>query len=83
MEELPNPCVTGPIVMIGCVVIGIVTGFIFLMVLLFVLKDVDATIESPLTPLLQIYFDATNSQAGSVCLLMYAHHFPVLLDCRS
>ena len=70
IEEIPDPTYIGPIVMIGCVGIGISTGFIFLMVLLFCLKDVDTVIDSSYGPLLQIYYDATNNKAGSVCLLM-------------
>ena len=70
IEEIPNPSYKGPIVMIGCVGIGIGTGFIFLMILLFVLKDVNNVIESSLGPLVQIYYDATGNKAGSVCLLM-------------
>lgn len=57
--------------MIGCVGIGLFTGFIFLSVLLFVVKDVDAAISSPAGPVLQIFFDATSNKAGSVCLLMF------------
>lgn len=72
IEEIPNPSYKGPIVMIGCVGIGIGTGFIFLMILLFVLKDVNNVIESSLGPLVQIYYDATGNKAGSVCLLMFS-----------
>jgi len=41
IEEIPNPAVEGPKIMIACVGIGIFTGFIFLMVLLFVAGQVD------------------------------------------
>ena len=57
--------------MIGCVLIGVVTGFIFLSVLLFVTKDVEAVISSTAGPLLQIFYDATSNKAGSVCLLVF------------
>lgn len=57
--------------MLSCIVIGMFTGFIFLMCLLFVLQDVDNTIESAAGPLLQILYDATSSKAGAVCLLMF------------
>jgi len=63
--------VDGPRIMIGCVLIGIVTGFIYLSVLLFVSKDIDAVISSTAGPMLQIFYDATNNKAGSICLLMF------------
>ncbi len=72
IEEIPQPTVKGPKIMIGCVAIGILTGFVFLSVLLFVLRDVETVISSPAGPILQILFDATANQAGSICLLMYA-----------
>jgi choline transport protein len=71
IEEIPNPTVEGPKIMIYCVAIGLFTGFVFLSVLLFVLKDVDAVISSSAGPVLQIFFDATNNKAGSICLLMF------------
>ena len=71
VEELPDPTVEGPKIMIQCVGIGIFTGFVFLSVLLFVLKDPATVISSPAGPILQIFYDATNSRAGSICLLMF------------
>lgn len=76
IEEIPQPTVKGPQIMIGCVAIGILTGFVFLSVLLFVLRDVETVISSPAGPILQILYDATASRAGSICLLMYAKHPP-------
>lgn len=72
-EEIPNPSVTGPRVMIACVAIGLFTGFIFLVALLFVIgaNPVDDVIGSDAGPLLQIFYYATNSAAGAICLLMY------------
>lgn len=71
VEELPNPTWEGPKIMLECVGIGVFTGFVFLSVLLFVLKDVTAVISSPAGPVLQIFYDATNNRAGSICLLMF------------
>ena len=51
--------------------IGLFTGFIFLSVLLFVLSDIDTVIGSTAGPLLQIFYDATNSRAGATCLLIF------------
>ncbi len=65
--------------MIACVSIGIFTGFIFLMVLLFVAGAIDGpagVIMSPSGPLLQIFYNATESKAGAICLLMYLTPFP-------
>lgn len=57
--------------MIYCVIIGAVTGSIFLMVLLFVAGNLGEVAASSAGPLLQILKNATNSNAGAICLLMY------------
>ncbi|KIW96544.1 uncharacterized protein Z519_01935 [Cladophialophora bantiana CBS 173.52] len=71
IEEVGNPTVLGPRIMIGCVLIGVMTGFIYLSVLLFVSKNVQDVISSSAGPMLQIFYDATANKAGSVCLLMF------------
>ncbi|RHZ65337.1 GABA permease GabA [Aspergillus thermomutatus] len=71
IEEIPNASVVGPKIMIGCVGIGTVTGTIFLIVLLFVAGNIDDVISSAAGPLLQILKNATNSNAGAICLLMF------------
>ncbi|KAH7066596.1 amino acid permease-domain-containing protein [Paraphoma chrysanthemicola] len=72
IEEIPNASVEGPKIMIYCVLIGTFTGFIFLMVLLFVSGgDAEAIISSTSGPLIQILYNATSSRAGAVCLLMF------------
>lgn len=68
--EIPNPSKEGPKVMIGCVVIGVFTGSIFLIVLLFVAGDINQVINSTAGPLLQILRNGTSNNAGAVCLLM-------------
>jgi amino acid transporter len=86
VEEIPNASVEAPKIMIACVGIGVFTGFIFLMVLLLVAGDLDAVIQSTAGPLLQIFFNATNSHAGSVCLLMcviFSAPSPMLTDSGS
>ncbi|KAL6713682.1 hypothetical protein ACLMJK_009147 [Lecanora helva] len=70
IEEIPNPSMEGPKIMIACVGIGVFTGFIFLMCLLLVAGDLDNVIESSAGPLLAIFYNATDSKAGSICLLM-------------
>lgn len=74
IEEIPNATVEGPKIMIYCVLMGLFTGFIFLMVLLFVSGGpaaYDNLITSPAGPVLQIFYTATNNQAGAICLLMF------------
>jgi choline transport protein len=72
IEEIPNASVEGPKIMIYCVAIGTFTGFVFLVVLLFVSGgDNEAIITSTAGPLLQILYNATQSKAGAVCLLMF------------
>jgi choline transport protein len=71
IEEIPNAAIEGPKIMIYCVAIGLCTGFIFLMCLLFVAGNVDTVITSAYGPLNQILYTATNSRAGTVCLLIF------------
>lgn len=71
IEEIPNAAIEGPKIMIYCVAIGTFTGFIFLMCLLFVAGPLDPVISSTAGPLLQILYNATNSHAGAICLLMF------------
>lgn len=71
IEEIPNPAVEGPKIMIGCVGIGVFTGFLFLMILLFVGGSVEDMISAGEGPLLRIFYVATGSKVGSVCLLVY------------
>jgi len=70
IEEIPNPSVEGPKIMIACVGIGTVTGTIFLVVLLFVAGNINDIIESSAGPLLAILYNATQNHAGAICLLM-------------
>jgi hypothetical protein len=67
-KEIPCALVVGPKIMIGCVCIGTVTGTIFLIVLLLVAGKIDDVISSAAGPLLQILKNATNSNAGAICL---------------
>lgn len=71
IEEIPNAAVEGPKIMIYCVAIGTFTGFVFLVCLLFVAGNITEVIASPAGPLLQILYNATNSRAGAICLLMF------------
>ena len=80
IEEIPNASVEGPKIMIYCQYIGISTGFLFLVVCLFVsggLVNTTRVIEAPAGPLLEIFYIATDSRTGAVCLLM----FPLICFC--
>ncbi|KDE77572.1 hypothetical protein AO1008_03616 [Aspergillus oryzae 100-8] len=70
IEEIPNPSVKGPKVMLTCVGIGTFTGSVFLIVLLFVAGDITDVVSSKAGPLLQILLHATQNTAGAICLLM-------------
>lgn len=51
------------------VYIGAITGFVFLIAVCFCIGDITTVAETPtLVPLIQIYFDSTNSNAGA-CVL--------------
>jgi amino acid transporter len=72
IEEIPNASVQGPKIMIACVGIGTTTGFLLLMILLFVSGgDAASIIAAPSGPLIKIMWTATGSRAGTVCLLMF------------
>ncbi|XXG95299.1 hypothetical protein Hte_001560 [Hypoxylon texense] len=71
IEEIPQPQVRGPRIMLYCIGIGMGTGFVFLSCMLFCVNNIDDVIESSAGPLLQIFMDATQNPAGSVCLLMF------------
>lgn len=60
----------GPKIMIACVGIGTVTGAIFLVVLLFVAGNIENIIDAAAGPLLAIIKNATQNNAGAICLLM-------------
>ncbi|PLN75542.1 amino acid permease [Aspergillus taichungensis] len=70
IEEIPQPSIRGPKIMVGCVGIGTFTGTIFLIVLLFVAGNIKDVIDSEAGPLLQILLHATKNTAGGICLLM-------------
>lgn len=71
IEEIPEPHIQGPRIMIYCIGIGMFTGFIFLSCLLFCVNSIDDVLDAASGPLLQIFMDATSSKAGSTCLLMF------------
>lgn len=70
--EVPNPEMTAPRVMLSAVAIGTISGFFFIMSLLFSIVDIDAIVSSKTGPLLAIYYQATSSKTGATCLLIYS-----------
>lgn len=71
VEEIPNAATEAPKILVYCVLIGLSTGFIFLMCLLFVAGPINQVISSTYGPLGQILLTATGSRAGTVCLLIF------------
>lgn len=71
VEEIPDATIVAPKILLYCVLIGMFTGFIFNMCLLFVAPSLQHTISSPYGPLGQILYTATSSKAGTVCLLIF------------
>ncbi|GAA5907127.1 uncharacterized protein JCM6883_006148 [Sporobolomyces salmoneus] len=70
-EEIPQPHLNIPKAMIWAVCIGASSSFVVLMVLLFVMKDYEQVIVSPSGALLEIFFQATGSTAGAICLQIF------------
>ncbi|KAH7141491.1 amino acid/polyamine transporter I [Dactylonectria estremocensis] len=74
IEEIPNAATEGPKIMLFCQYIGISTGFLFLTAVLFAsggLQNAENITTSTAGPLLEIFYIATNSKVGAVCLLMF------------
>ena len=71
IEEIPNAAVEAPKILIYCVAMGMGTGFIFLMVLLFVAGNIDQIINSDAGPIGAIFLHATGSREGAVCLQIF------------
>ncbi|KAH7014250.1 amino acid/polyamine transporter I [Microdochium trichocladiopsis] len=67
-EEIPSPQRNVPIAIFLQVLIGFVTGFAYLIALMYAISDYDALFVSPY-PIAEIYRQATNSTAGAIGLL--------------
>lgn len=68
-EELKDASKQAPRAIVWSVWIGALTGFIFLVAVCFCIGDINEVANtSTLVPLIQIFFDSTNSNAGS-CIL--------------
>ncbi|GAA5938478.1 hypothetical protein JCM10213_003305 [Rhodosporidiobolus nylandii] len=71
VEEIPEPHINVPRAMLLAVVVGASSSFVFLMVLLFVMTDVDAVISSSAGALLETIYQSTGNVAGSICLQVF------------
>ncbi|KAK5944119.1 hypothetical protein PMZ80_003400 [Knufia obscura] len=67
-EEIPYPQRNVPIAILCQMSIGFLTGFSYLIALMYAINDYDALFESPY-PLAEIYLQATGSPNGAVGLL--------------
>lgn len=67
-EEIPNPQRNVPIALAMQVSIGFITGFCYLIAVMYAISDYGALFESPY-PIAEIYRQATGSAAGTIGLL--------------
>ncbi|TXT07728.1 uncharacterized protein COLE_04652 [Cutaneotrichosporon oleaginosum] len=71
VDHMPRPSINAPKTIVIAVGLGAITSWVYLVALLFCLKDLRLVMESPSGPLLQVYFQATNSRAGSTVLMIF------------
>lgn len=68
-EEMKSPSKEAPKAIILAVVLGAVTGFVFLLALCFCIGDIDQTANSTTgVPVIQIIYDSTGNKAATVIL---------------
>ncbi|KAF4946103.1 hypothetical protein FSARC_14273 [Fusarium sarcochroum] len=68
-EEMPRPAKDAPQAMIAAVLVGGVTGIIFILVMLFCFVDLDLLLASPTqSPLTEMIYQATGSQVAATVL---------------
>lgn len=72
VDEMPRPSVYAPRVMMASVGIGAATGFVFLVSLLFCIKDVDVVNTSKAGALIEALHQGTGSVVGGVCLSVFS-----------
>lgn len=70
IEELPKPSTNGPRTMVLAVWAGLVTGFIFLVVMFACTKSMDGLVNTTyVIPIVQILYDSTG-QGGAATLMI-------------
>ncbi|KAL6920836.1 hypothetical protein ACHAP8_004952 [Fusarium lateritium] len=68
-EEMPRPSKDAPQAMVAAVLVGGVTGIVFILVMLFCFVDLDLLLASPTqSPLTEMIFQATGSQVAATVL---------------
>ncbi|GMK58357.1 hypothetical protein CspeluHIS016_0503890 [Cutaneotrichosporon spelunceum] len=70
VEEMPDPARNAPMIMVLAPITGGVTAWPFMLVLLLCLKSWQAVLDSRLGPLLEIYYQSTQSAVGSTALMI-------------
>lgn len=70
VEEIPAPRRNAPMAIWLSVVIGAISGFIFMVVCLFCIQDLDTVINADL-PFMQLVQDAIGLQGGAVLLALF------------
>ncbi|KAM5376442.1 hypothetical protein ACJZ2D_005496 [Fusarium nematophilum] len=82
-EEMPRPTKDAPHAMIAAVLVGGVTGIVFILVMLFCFVDVELLLSSPTqSPLTEMIYQATGSNAAatilSIAVAFLSHLHPKL-----
>ncbi|TKX20015.1 amino acid permease-14 [Elsinoe australis] len=72
IEEIPNPRRTGPKAIYLAVLISAATGFLFMLVCMFCIQDVDGVINTPTgLPFIQLVQDVVGLKGGAVLIAFY------------
>ena len=72
IEEIPQPTKNGPKAIYLAVICGAVSGFIFMVVCLFCIQDIDKVINSPTgLPFMQLVEDAVGLSGGATLLALF------------
>ncbi|ETN39870.1 uncharacterized protein HMPREF1541_06096 [Cyphellophora europaea CBS 101466] len=71
-EEMHNPAVDAPRAMITTVIVGGITGWVFLISVLFCVGDIESVLGTATgVPFVQIWYDSTISDAGIIVLGLF------------
>lgn len=71
-EEIPNPRVNIPRIIWLSVLIGAITGGLFMVVCLFCIQDLDSVLNSPTgNPFIQLLMDAMGLNGAAVCVALF------------
>ncbi|KAJ9249878.1 hypothetical protein DTO195F2_8360 [Paecilomyces variotii] len=80
-EEIPRPSKNVPKAVLAQMAIGFVTGFLYLVAILYSIHDLDAVMGSSYNfPIAEIYLQATGSKGGALGLLIIAF-IPTVITC--